>query len=116
MRTIAIAMTLAMTAGAAVAQSNAVSTTNQGAQNAVSNQQAHDPLSGGGSGALGAAAHNATSAQNASTVTLQASTTQGVSLLYGVDTASTAVGISQILDAAKAKTPAQPFAEAKPKP
>jgi ACR3 family arsenite efflux pump ArsB len=47
--------------------------------------------------ALANAAHNATAAQvNANTV-LQAATTQGVALLYGVDTASTAVGIAEIL-------------------
>jgi killing trait domain-containing protein len=47
--------------------------------------------------AVSNAAHNATAAnQNANTV-LQATTTQGVALLYGVDTAATAVGISEIL-------------------
>ena len=47
--------------------------------------------------ALGNAAHNATSAQqNASTI-LQATTTQGVALLYGVDTAATSIGIAKIL-------------------
>jgi hypothetical protein len=47
--------------------------------------------------ALGLAAHNATTAgQNANTV-LQAVTTQGVTLLYGVDTAAESVGISEIL-------------------
>ena len=57
------------------------------------------------SNALGNAAHNATSAgQNAGTV-LQAVTTQGVALLYGVDTAATAVGISEILSVNKPKYP-----------
>lgn len=47
--------------------------------------------------ALGNAAHNATiHQQNAATV-LQATTTQGVALLYGVDTSATAVGIAKIL-------------------
>ncbi|QSQ21955.1 RebB family R body protein [Pyxidicoccus parkwayensis] len=46
--------------------------------------------------AVANAAHVAAAAQqNASTV-LQASTTQGVALLYGVDTAATSVGISEI--------------------
>jgi len=54
--------------------------------------------------ALGNAAHNATTAgQNANTV-LQAATTQGVTLLYGVDTASTAVGIAEILQSGPAVT------------
>lgn len=49
--------------------------------------------------ALANAAHNATSAgQNANTV-LQATTTQGVALLYGVDTAAESVGITEILSA-----------------
>lgn len=53
--------------------------------------------------ALGLASHNATTAaQNANTV-LQASTTQGVALLYGVDTAATAVGISEILNTNRPK-------------
>lgn len=47
--------------------------------------------------ALANAAHNATAAQQNSNVILQATTTQGVALLYGVDTASTAVGIAEIL-------------------
>ena len=47
--------------------------------------------------ALGNAAHNgATAQQNANTV-LQATSTQGVALLYGVDTAATSVGIAKIL-------------------
>jgi hypothetical protein len=51
--------------------------------------------------ALGNAAHNATSAgQNGNTL-LQAVTTQGVALMYGVDTAAEAVGITQILAANK---------------
>lgn len=47
--------------------------------------------------ALANAAHNATSAQQNANTILQATTTQGVALLYGVDTASTAVGIAKIL-------------------
>ena len=47
--------------------------------------------------ALSNAAHNATAAQQNANTILQATTTQGVALLYGVDTSSTAVGISKIL-------------------
>jgi hypothetical protein len=47
--------------------------------------------------ALSNAAHNATSAAQNSGTVLQATTTQGVALLYGVDTAAAAVGISEIL-------------------
>lgn len=47
--------------------------------------------------ALSNAAHNATTAQQNANTILQATTTQGVALLYGVDTASTAVGIHKIL-------------------
>ena len=55
--------------------------------------------------ALGIAAHNATAAgQNANTV-LQAGTTQGVALLYGVDTAAESAGISEILSVTKPKYP-----------
>jgi len=46
--------------------------------------------------ALSNAAHNATSTQQNSTVTAQAATTQGVSTLYSVDTASTGVATSEI--------------------
>ncbi len=53
--------------------------------------------------ALGLAAHNATSAGQNSTTVLQATTTQGVALLYGVDTAAEAVGISEILSVNKPK-------------
>jgi hypothetical protein len=49
--------------------------------------------------ALSNAAHNATTAQQNANTVLQATTTQGVALLYGVDTASTSVGISEILSA-----------------
>lgn len=38
--------------------------------------------------ALSNAAHNATTAQQQAGITMQASTTQGVSTLYGIDTAS----------------------------
>jgi hypothetical protein len=41
--------------------------------------------------ALSIAAHNATTAQQQTNVTAQAATTQGVALLYSVDTASTGV-------------------------
>lgn len=55
--------------------------------------------------ALSLASHNATSgAQNAGTV-LQATTTQGVALLYGVDTAAESVGISEILKAGNPPPP-----------
>ncbi|ABE56425.1 RebB protein [Shewanella denitrificans OS217] len=46
--------------------------------------------------ALANAAHNATSAQQQANITAQAVTTAGVSLLYSVDTASTAVATSKI--------------------
>jgi len=51
--------------------------------------------------ALANAAHNATTAQQNANTILQATTTQGVALLYGVDTAATAVGIAEILAAGK---------------
>jgi len=55
--------------------------------------------------ALGLAAHNAAAAgQNANTV-LQAVTTQGVAMLYGVDTATESVGISSILSSTKPAYP-----------
>ena len=47
--------------------------------------------------ALANAAHNATAEQQQSNVTRQASTTQGVSTLYAVDTASDAVATRDIL-------------------
>jgi len=47
--------------------------------------------------ALSNAAHNATSAQQNANTILQATTTQGVSTLYEVDTASTGVAESKIL-------------------
>ncbi|WP_461208987.1 RebB family R body protein [Desulfocurvus sp. DL9XJH121] len=47
--------------------------------------------------ALGNAAHNATTAQQQSNVTAQAATTQGVALLYSLDTASTGVATEKIL-------------------
>ena len=46
--------------------------------------------------ALSNAAHNATSSQQQSNMTAQASTTMGVTTLYSIDTASTAVGTTQI--------------------
>lgn len=46
--------------------------------------------------ALANAAHNATAAQQQTNVTAQAVTTMGVSLLYSVDTASTAVATQKI--------------------
>ncbi|HFT6993541.1 MULTISPECIES: RebB family R body protein [Stenotrophomonas] len=47
--------------------------------------------------ALSNAAHNATNNQQQSYVTMQASTTQGVSTLYAIDTASNGVGTREIL-------------------
>lgn len=46
--------------------------------------------------ALANAAHNATSSQQQSNITAQAATTMGVTTLYSIDTASTAVGTQQI--------------------
>ena len=46
--------------------------------------------------ALSNAAHNATSAQQQSNVAAQAATTQGVALLYSLDTASTGVATMKI--------------------
>lgn len=50
----------------------------------------------GTSQALVNAAHNATTAQQNATLTAQAATTQGVSTLYSVDTASTGVATTKI--------------------
>ncbi|KAA0679033.1 MULTISPECIES: RebB family R body protein [Alphaproteobacteria] len=47
--------------------------------------------------ALSNAAHNATNNQQQSYVVMQAATTQGLSTLYSVDTASTGVATTQIL-------------------
>ena len=47
--------------------------------------------------ALGLAALNATNAQQQSNMTAQASTTMGVTTLYSIDTATDAVGTSDIL-------------------
>jgi len=46
--------------------------------------------------ALSNAAHNATSAQQQATITAQAATTQGISTLYSIDTASTGLATQQI--------------------
>lgn len=54
--------------------------------------------------ALSNSAHNATAAQQNANTILQATTTQGVALLYAVDTASTAVGVSEILNSGGAST------------
>jgi len=48
--------------------------------------------------ALSNAAHNATTAQQQTNITAQAATTMGVSTLYSIDTAATAVGVADILD------------------
>ncbi len=47
--------------------------------------------------ALGNAAHNATTAQQQTSVTAQAATTMGVATLYSIDTASTGKATSAIL-------------------
>lgn len=47
--------------------------------------------------ALSNAAHNATNNQQQSYVTMQASTTQGVSTLLSVDTASTGIATDKVL-------------------
>lgn len=49
--------------------------------------------------ALANAAHNATMAQQQMYVTAQAATTMGVSLLYSLDTGSTAIATKKILGA-----------------
>jgi hypothetical protein len=46
--------------------------------------------------ALANAAHNATSAQQQNGVTMQAATTQGISTLYSLDTASTGVATAKV--------------------
>lgn len=46
--------------------------------------------------ALANAAHNATTAQQQTNVTAQAATTQGVALLYSLDTASTGMATMKI--------------------
>ena len=55
--------------------------------------------------ALGNAAHNATTAQQNANTVLQATTTQGVALMYGVDTAAESVGIAEILGVTKPSYP-----------
>jgi len=47
--------------------------------------------------ALANAAHNATMAQQQMYVTAQAATTQGVAMLYSLDTASTGIAVKKIL-------------------
>ena len=47
--------------------------------------------------ALGNAAHNATTSQQQTNIVAQAATTQGVALLYSLDTASTGMATSKIL-------------------
>lgn len=49
--------------------------------------------------ALSNAAHNATTSQQQTGVTAQAATTQGVSTLFGIDTASTGVATKTIYGA-----------------
>jgi hypothetical protein len=50
--------------------------------------------------ALANAAHNASSAQQQANVVMQASTTMGVATLYSIDTASTGIATTDILNAA----------------
>lgn len=47
--------------------------------------------------ALSNAAHNATTAQQQTNITMQAATTQGVATLYAIDTASTGIATKDIL-------------------
>ncbi|MBI4662254.1 MAG: RebB family R body protein [Verrucomicrobia bacterium] len=47
--------------------------------------------------ALANAAHNATTSQQQTNITAQAATTQGVALLYSLDTASTGIATKKIL-------------------
>jgi len=51
--------------------------------------------------ALANAAHNATTAQQQTNITAQASTTMGVSTLYSIDTASTGMATEDILNNGK---------------
>lgn len=48
--------------------------------------------------AVGLAALNATTAQQQSNMTAQASTTMGVTTMYSIDTAADAISVSDILD------------------
>jgi killing trait domain-containing protein len=48
--------------------------------------------------ALANAAHNATTAQQQTAIVAQAATTQGVSLLYSIDTATTGIATRDILN------------------
>ncbi|MBC7907902.1 MAG: RebB family R body protein [Rhodospirillaceae bacterium] len=47
--------------------------------------------------AMSNAAHNATNNQQQSYVTMQASTTQGISTMLGIDTATTGIATNEIL-------------------
>ena len=49
--------------------------------------------------ALANAAHNATTSQQQTNITAQAATTQGVALLYSLDTASAGIATKKILTA-----------------
>ena len=51
--------------------------------------------------ALANAAHNATTSQQQTNITAQAATTMGVTTLYSIDTATDAVGTSDILKGGK---------------
>ncbi len=58
--------------------------------------------------ALANASHNVTSATQNSNTILQAATTMGVAVMYGVDTAAESVGIAQILKANNPNVPGYP--------
>jgi hypothetical protein len=66
--------------------------------------------------ALSNAAHNATESQQQSYETMQASTTQGVSTLLSVDTASAGEATQNILDAAPPAPPSAPSEAAMKQP
>lgn len=53
--------------------------------------------------ALSNAAHNATHNQQQTNVTAQSATTQGISTLYGIDTASTGVATQRIFSGSGSK-------------
>ena len=57
--------------------------------------------------ALSVAANNAVNAQQQSNVTGQASTTQGITLLYSIDTAAVAIATRKELDKAGANSAAE---------
>lgn len=58
--------------------------------------------------ALGLAALNSTNAQQQSNMSAQATTTMGVTTLYSIDTATDAVGVSDIFDTLNPPPPPPP--------